>query len=106
MGSWQPKRPLYGGRPCVLLCDQIVQNVAGDVGQAEIPAAITLGQLGVLNPEELEDGGVNIVHVDGFLDRLKAEIFGSAVDLAALHVAAGEPNGDAERMLIAASLHP
>src|SRR5260370_32870586 len=93
------------GGPPYQLCDQVVEHVAGDVGQAEVPSAVAVGQLGVLDAEEVEDGRVNIVHVDGFIDGLEAEIVGGAVDRAALHRASGEPHGEAEGIVIAAALH-
>src|SRR5262249_8519395 len=44
--------------------DNIVKNGARHVRQSEIAPAIPIGQLGVVDAEQVEDGGVQVVHVD------------------------------------------
>ena len=44
-------------------------NVTMHIGQAEIPALVAVGQLFVIEAEEMQNGGVQVVHMDGiFLD--------------------------------------
>ena len=62
------------------LSDQIVQDLAGDIGQTEITAAIAIRQLSMLDAEQIENRRVNIVYVNGLIDGLEAEIVGGAVN--------------------------
>src|SRR5690349_17255101 len=82
-----------------------MQHIAGYVGEPEIAAAVTVRQFRVLDAEQVQDGGVDVVHVDRLLDGLEAEVVGSAVDRAALDRAAGKPHGEPERIVVAAALH-
>ena len=50
-----------GTRP--RLCEDILQNVSVDVGKAEITALVAVGQSPVVDPEEVEDGGVAVVNM-------------------------------------------
>ena len=54
-------------------------HLPGDVGQAEVAALELVGQPGVVDPEEAEDRGVEVVDVDDVLDRRVAEFVGRAV---------------------------
>ena len=58
-----------------------------DVGQSEIAPLEAIGEFGVFEPEEMEDGGLEIVDVDGIDDRLVPELVGLAQHEAALHPA-------------------
>ena len=64
-----------------------------DVGQAEIAAGIAIGQALVVQAEQVEDGGVQVVIVHLVFDRGEAELIGPAVGDAALDAAAGQPDG-------------
>src|SRR5262249_25772526 len=82
--------------------DDFVQDVAVDVGQTEVAAGIAVGQLGVVEAEQVQDGSVQVVDVDRLFDGLVAELVGCAVDMAALDATAGQPNGEAPVVVIAA----
>ena len=56
-----------------------LHHVPRHVGQAEIAAAVAIGQLGVIDAQQMQDGGVQIVRMDGLVHRLEAEIVGRAV---------------------------
>ena len=47
---------------------------AGDVSQSEVAAAVTIRQFGVVDPEQVQDRGVQIVHVDRVLGDLESEV--------------------------------
>ena len=64
--------------------------VAGDFEPARVEA------------ELVQDGGVDVGDVVAILDGVEAELVGRAVDDAALDAAAGHPDREAERMMIAA----
>src|SRR5579883_711862 len=56
------------------------QDVADDgalyVRQAEIPAAVAVGQPLVVDAEQVQDGGVQVVDVDPVLDRVHPDLVG------------------------------
>ena len=45
-------------------------TVAGHVGQAEIPAVVAVGQLQVIQAEQVQDGRVQVVDADAIDDGL------------------------------------
>ena len=72
------------------------------VGQPEVAAGVAVGELLVVEAEEVQDRGVQVVDVDLLLDRLEAEFVGGAVDVAAAHAAAGQPHREAVVIVVAA----
>ena len=50
-----------------------------DVGQAEVAAGVAVGELLVVEAEQVQDRRVQVVDVDLVLDRLEAELVGRAV---------------------------
>src|SRR5262249_18752686 len=72
------------------------------VGQPEIAAGVTVGEALVIEAQEPEDSGVQIVNVDRMLDGTEAEIVGGAMNLAALDAAAGQPHAEAIVVVVAA----
>lgn len=61
-----------------------------DVGEAEVAAGVTVGETGVVEAELIEDGRVEVVHVDLILNGFETEIVGGAVGDAAFDASAGE----------------
>ena len=53
------------------------------IGQPEVAARVAIGQSLMIEAEQVQDGRLQIVDVDLLLDRLKAELVGRAVDVAA-----------------------
>ena len=53
----------------------------GNVGQAEVAAGVTVGEPLVVEAEQVQDRGVQVVHVDAVLDGAEAELVGGAVDV-------------------------
>ena len=51
-----------------VLRDNVVQHVAVDVGEAEVPAAVAIRELGVIDAHEMQHGRMDIVHVDRLFD--------------------------------------
>ena len=73
-----------------------------DVGQPEVAALKLEGQLRVVDAQAVQDRGVQVVHVDRILRDVVAVVVGLAVGDAGLHAAAGQPDGEAARMMVAA----
>ena len=92
--------------PLALLCpgsgDDVVDDVAVDVGGAEVAAGVAEGEFFVIEAEEVEDGGVEVVDVDGVLHGGEAEVIGGTVDVAAFDTATGHPDGEAVVVVVAA----
>ncbi len=64
--------------------DQLRDDLAGDVGQAEVAPLEAVGEPRVVDAEQVEDRGVEVVDVDRVLDDVPAEVVGLADDLAPL----------------------
>jgi len=76
--------------------------VAGDVGESEVGGGESVGELQMVHAGQVEHGGVQVVEVDFVLDGEVAVIVGGAVGHAAFDAAAGEPHGEALRVVVAA----
>ena len=76
-------------------------DVAEHVGEPEVSAGVAVGELFVVQAEQVQDGGVQVVHVDLVGDGVVAELVGRAVGEARLHAAAGEPDGEALGVVVA-----
>src|SRR5256885_8265491 len=66
----------------------VLHNLAGHVGQTEIPARVSIGQLGMVHAELVEQRRVQVVNRDAVLFGLEAEFIRLAVGDAALDTAA------------------
>src|SRR5947208_9647071 len=56
-------RKILEGDGVSTLCDELVHDFAGDVGEAEVAALKAVGEFGVVEAQELQEGGVH-VHPD------------------------------------------
>src|SRR6185312_16071222 len=77
-------------------------NFSEDVGEAEVAALEAVGEARVVEAEEVEDGGVEVVDVDGVFGDVEAEVVGFAEGDAGFYTAAGEPIGEAVGVMVAA----
>src|SRR5437773_9470514 len=77
-------------------------NVARHIGETEVPAAVAVGEPGMIDPELVQYGGVQIMHVHALLGGLKAEIVGGAVSNAAFETAARHQRRESGRVVIGA----
>src|SRR4051812_36155250 len=73
-----------------------------DVGEPEIAALKAVGELGVIEPEEMENRGLPLVDVDRIVDGVEAEVIARAEGEPRLDAATGEPHGERLRMMVAA----
>ena len=75
------------------------------VDQAIIASLKPVGQLGVVQSEQVQNRGMQVVDVDFVFDRIKTEvILRLAIDNARLDATAGKPDGVAVRVM-GAKLH-
>src|SRR5688500_9963179 len=61
-----------------------------------------VGQPLVIDPQQVQQRGVEVVDVDAALDDVVAEVIGGAVDEPRLDAAASHPDGEAARMVVTA----
>ena len=78
--------------------------MAMDVGKAAADTVVIVGELFVIEAEQVERGGVEIIDGDRGFGRLIAEIVGGAVGRAGLDAGTGEPAGEAVGVMIATLL--
>lgn len=76
-------------RPCSSqnAADQFTTNVR----QPVVPAAVAIGEAFVVQAQQMENRGVEIVRVNGIADGLDAVFVGLAMDDATLHARASQP---------------
>ena len=75
--------------------------MAFHIGEAKVAAVVEVRKPFVVEAEQVEDGGVEIVGVHGVINRLEADLIGGAVGHAAFHAAAGEESGEGPVMMLA-----
>src|SRR5690348_5911288 len=78
-----PSPPCFAFRARAGSREQLRHHFTAHVGQAEVAALETIGQLQVIQAEQVQDGGMEIVDVDLVLDGVPADLVGLAEHLAA-----------------------
>ena len=58
------------GRQCGLLCQDLANDGAADVGEAQVAAHVAVGEAGVVEAQQVQDGGLQVVHMHGVLGHL------------------------------------
>jgi hypothetical protein len=84
------RHPPLGPGAEVALRQHLFHYVAFDVGEAEIAAHVADREARVVQAEAVQQGRLQIVHVDLVLGDIHAQLVGLADDRAALDAAAGE----------------
>ena len=72
------------------------------VGQAVMPALVRESQPGVVDAQAMQQGGVQVVDVDRIPDDVVPEVVGGAVGDPGPDAPAGQPDGEAAGMMVAA----
>src|SRR5262249_45062713 len=116
----QPRPPSTGGRvscrvklklltlhsagtsPTRFSCEKGIYQFAVHIGQAEVAALETIGQLGVIEAQQVQERRVQVVNVDTVLDGVEAELVAFAEGKAGLGAAAGQPHREGVGMVVAA----
>src|SRR5262245_33039769 len=83
-------------------CQDVLYDVTMYIGQAEVAAAEAIGQLLVIQAEQMENGRMQVVEVADVLDGVNAQLVGRSVHGAALDAAARQPDAETLGMMIAA----
>src|SRR5262245_18073889 len=82
--------------------EDILDDVAVDIGQAEVTSGVAIRQLRVVEAQEVQNGRVQVVDMYHLLDGTITKPVGGAVDVAALHPTGGQPGREAPVIEIAA----
>src|SRR3954452_8020312 len=85
-----------------VLSQHLLNHVPMHVGQPEVAALEAVGELLVIEAEEVEDRGLEVVDVVFVLDGGEAELVGLAEDQAGVHAAAGDPHGEGVDVMVPA----
>src|SRR4030095_15221610 len=98
-----PESTDAGSAATTALRNDFSHHAAVHIGQAEIAAAVAVGEPFVVEAHEVQDGRVQVVDVHAVLDRGIAHLVGGAVQGPAFATAAGQPHREAEMVVVAAS---
>src|SRR5690606_18489835 len=77
-------------------------DIAVNIGQPEVAALKTIGEPGVVEPQGMHDGRLEIMDMDLVAGDGKAEFIRLAMGVSALHPAAGHPHRVAVGIVVAA----
>ena len=88
-GQLIPQSPMA---PTKCSRQNLPDHLAVHVGQAHVAAAEAVGQPLVVDAQQVQHRGVQVVDLDLVLDGVVAVLVGRAVDRAALDAAAGQPD--------------
>ena len=72
-----------------------------NIREAEIPAAVAIGQFLVVQAEQMENGGLQVMHVDGVFHHVHAVVIGMPITESCLYASSGQPVGKAIGVMIA-----
>src|SRR5262249_7947174 len=95
--SLRPSFILRNGSPQQFIDDPPVVD-----RQPLLAAVVQIGQGLEVQPEQVQDGGVQVMDVSAVVDGVQAELVGSADGLAALDAASGQQGGEAVGVVVAA----
>ncbi len=101
-----PRRPLRR-----ILITGLGQQLPDDlrllaIGQGGIGPIALVDELGVIEPEAVQEGGVQVVMMHHVFDRMMAPFIRLAMHIALPETAAGKPVGKPERIMVPAPLFP
>ena len=74
------------------------------VGEPEVATLKAVGEQFVVNAHQVQNGGVQVVHMDTTFDDVRAKVVGGAVNVPRLDASTSHPNGEAACVMIAAKL--
>ena len=91
-------------RRSTFLRDNFVDHMPMHVGEAAVDAVVADGELRVVDAQQVQDGGVDVVDLGGVfaVERFVAPLVGEAVSRASFDAAAAEPVGEDEGVVVAA----
>src|SRR5262249_41704082 len=82
--------------------EDFLNDAAADVSEAELPALEEIRQLLVIDPQEIQDGCLQVVNVDSAFHDIKTIIVRTSMHVARLDAAAAHPKTENAAVMIAA----
>ena len=70
-----------------------IDDLAVYVGETKVPPRISIGQAGVIEPQQVEDSGMKVMDAYRVLHGMIAELVGRAIPETGLYSPAGHPEG-------------
>ena len=86
------------------LRDHLLEHVGADVGEPANAASVMVGQVLVVEPQEVEEGCMHVADGDGFIGRTEAVVVGRAYRGAAFHIAARHPHAEGVAVVVASDV--
>ena len=74
------------------------------IGEPELSALVAVGQLGVIDPGEVEDGRLHVVHVDGILSDVPTVFVRCPVGGSGFDTSTGHPPGEGAAKVITSGI--
>lgn len=78
--------------------------VSVHIGKPELSTLIAVGQLGVIDPGQLDDGRLHVVNMDGTLSDVPTVFIRCPVGGYRIHSSAGHPPGEGAAKVIASGI--
>jgi hypothetical protein len=82
---------MWGRQAGISLCQDVVDYFTVDVGQTIVAAGVAEGELLVVESQEVQDRGVEVVNVDSILANGDPEFVRRAIGDSPLHATSGKP---------------
>ena len=82
------------------LSQDLLDHFAGNIGQPVTSAVVVIGQSLVVEPEQVKNGGVQIVHADAIFNGFVANLICLPVTNSSLDPRAGHPLQESFRVVI------
>ena len=87
---------------CATSGHDLFNDSSGNVGQAKLTALEEIGQLLMVDAQQMQDGGLKVVNMDAPFGYVESVVVGTAMYMARLHAAAAHPERKYAAMMIAA----
>src|SRR5262245_43502075 len=96
--------PLLALRASKWSCQYLLDHISEHVGEAEIAALVAIRQARMLQAEQVQDRGLQVVRVNRIFADVEAQLVRGAVCHAALEATAARENRKRERVVVAAQI--
>ncbi len=83
------------------LGDHIADYRSVNIGQAKVPSGVAVRQLGVVEAEQMQDRGVQVMHMHRVRHRFEAEVVGCPMHGSPLDASSGKPHREAVMVMVA-----
>lgn len=85
--------------PCS--AEYVVHDVTGDIGESIVSSGEAPGQAFVIDTKLVQNGGLQVVNVNGLFGDIETEVIGASVYVSSANAASGEPDTERLRMMVA-----